>query len=539
MVSKGNIIIKKITNILAILKSDYEDKFSFELILEEIMELFPVVRKASFWELKKDCEYYVSGIGYDDDEYLENPIPLEYSLSTVNPLEDVIVMDSGYYMEGFPEHTKAVFLKAGIKEDLSSTLQMRLKPFGDYFGVLCFDSLEDPNYFTEEMIDNVRPIVNAINSFLELRIQLNNTRKDNMYRDHLVASISHDVRTPLTVIMGYTELLQSMLEDDKEISKFLKVMEEQSNYLLNIISDLITLSKINSGNFTISPQKTNIRELVRNTIKGLNILAKKKNLTLNYRVAPDVPLFTFIDRKSLQKILMNLISNSIKYTDSGGIKLDCTVENDEFLKFVIKDTGAGIDKKRLEKIFERYTREAHTSSKPGAGLGLSICKDLTEELRGNIWADSELGKGSVFNVLIPLGDEEGMSDLSNDEINTDEFLKDKNILLLEDDMENLHMYELVLKNAGVNCFPFSDPEDSVQKCRTKLNIDYVIVDLLLTKGSAINTIKKFKKFEFIKKVIAITGSTDSHLHKKAIEAGADIVLLKPFSLKELISSLKE
>jgi signal transduction histidine kinase len=537
MAFKSNEIIKKITNILSILKADQEDKISFKQILGEIIELFPGVEKASFWELKKNCEYYICGIGYDDEAYEKNAIPLEYSLSTQNPLEDVIVMDSGFYMEGFPEMTKMVFEKAGIQEDVSTTLQLRLKPFGDYFGVFCFDCLNDKEYFTDEMIEGVRPIVAAINSFLELRIQLKNSERDNMYRDHLVASISHDVRTPLTVVMGYTELLQSMMEDDVEVMKFLKVMEEQSNYLLNIISDLITLSKINSGNFSISPQKTNIREMVHNTVKGLNILAKKKNLTLNYKISSNVPLFTFIDRTSLQKILMNVVSNAIKYTEKGSVKLECTLENEEFLKFTVTDTGVGIDKDRLEKIFERYTREEHTASKPGSGLGLSICKELIEELSGSIWAESELGKGSVFNVLLPLSKADSIAETAEVKTDINVFLKGKNILILEDDIENLHMFELILKNAGANCFTYQDPQDAVNKCHKKTNIDYILVDLLLSKGSSIETIRKFKSFEFVKKLIAITGSADSELHSEAVENGADIVLLKPFSLRELVESL--
>jgi len=539
MAFECNIIIKKITKILSILKSDYEDKVSFKLILEEILQLFPGVEKASFWELKKDCEYYICGIGYDDEEYQANPIPLEYSLSILNPLEDVIVMDSGYYMKGFPEQTKEVFSKSGVCENVSSTLQLRLKPFGDYFGVLCFDSLNRSDYFTEEMIEELKPVVDAINAFLELRIQLNNTRRDNMYRDHLVASISHDVRTPLTVVMGYVELLQSMMEDDREVMKFLSVMNEQSNYLLNIISDLITLSKINSGNFTISPQKTNIRELVHNTVKGLNILAKKKNLSLNYRVSSNVPLFTYIDRTSLQKILMNLVSNAIKYTDNGGVKVLCDIENDDYLKFTISDTGAGIDGDRLEKVFERYTREEHTASKPGSGLGLSICKELTEELKGNIWVESELGKGSVFSVLLPLNNVDSVVEIPDNLSDVNGFMRDKNILILEDDIENLRMYELILKNAGASCYCFRDPADAITKCHKKNNIDYVLVDLLLSKGSAVEIIKKLSNFEFIKKIVAITGSSDPLLHSNAIESGADIVLLKPFSLKELMESLEE
>jgi signal transduction histidine kinase len=530
---------KRIVNILNILKSNEDDASTFRKICVEIMKAYPFIDKASFWLVKDDGEHFITGVGYEDSHYSDMVIPLENSLSAIAPEEDVKIVDSGYFPEGFPEKVKQTIINTGITEDRSKTLQIRLKPFGDYFGVLCFDVFDYTDQFEGEIIDEMEYTTEAINAFLEIRITLNNKMSENLYRDHLVASISHDVRTPLTVIMGYIELMQSLMEDNPEILEFLNIMEDQSNYLLNIISDLITLSKINSGNYTINPQKTNIRELISNTMKGLKILAKKKQLKFTTHISSSVPAISYIDRTALKKILNNLIANAIKYTDRGQVSLECHLENKDYIKFVISDTGPGIAKEKLSSIFEKYSREQMTMSKPGTGLGLSICKELTEELNGSIWAQSILGKGSEFHLLLPVNPENTV-DIEHSEKKTKSLsLKGKKILVIEDDIENLHVYELVLKNAGAICHSFTDPAEALKKYLISSNIDYILIDLILSKGSSLEFITEIRGKSPTKKIIAFTGSSDPELQQKAIDAGASIVLLKPFSLKELCESLEE
>ena len=537
-----------------ILKSEDDDATVFKGILAEIMDAYNFIDKSSFWLVKNDGEHYLTGIGYEDEPYSNIVIPLEESLSAIDPEEDVKIVNSGNFPENFPEKIKETFLEAGIKENISKTLQIRLKPFGDYFGVLCFDILDDSANFDDRVLEEFKDTATAINILLEMRITLNHKKSENIYRDHLVASISHDVRTPLTVIMGYIELMQSLIQENEkesdlrdnnhrksnlQINEFLNIMEEQANYLLNIISDLITLSKINSGNYQISPQKTNIRELINNTIKGLKILAKKKRLKVNTRLSATVPTFTFIDRTALKKILNNLISNAIKYTDKGYVSLECKIEGKDYLKFIISDTGPGIAKEKLSYIFEKYSREQNTSNKPGSGLGLSISKELTEELNGSIWAQSTPGKGSQFHLLLPLNSSEQGNVENKKKGHNPTNLAGKKILLIEDEVENLHMYELVLRNAGVQCLTFTNPQEALQKCRIAVNVDYVLIDLLLSMGSSLHVISVIKNRFPQKKIIAFTASSDPELQSRALEAGASIVLLKPFSLKELYESIDD
>ena len=526
-----------IVNILNILKSNEDDASTFKKICVEIMDVYPFIDKASFWLVKSDSEHYICGVGYEGSHYSDMIIPLDASISALAPEDNVKIVDTGFFPEGFPKDVKQTILDTGIIENRSKTLQIRLKPFGDYFGVLCFDVVDYTDEFEGEILDEMKYTTEVINAFLEIRITLNNKMSENLYRDHLVASISHDVRTPLTVIMGYIELMQSLMEDNPEILGFLNIMEEQSNFLLNIISDLITLSKINSGNYTINPQKTNIRELINNTMKGLKILAKKKRLKFTTRISSSVPSISFIDRTALKKILNNLIANAIKYTDKGQVSLVCHVESKDYIKFVISDTGPGIAKEKLSSIFDKYSRESSTMNKPGTGLGLSICKELTEELNGSIWAQSIPGKGSEFHLLLPVNPTDQGEIETSEKKTRDLSLKDKNILLIEDDIENLHVYELVLKNAGAICHSFTDPHEALRKSLISTNIDYILIDLILAKGSSLDFISEVKRKSPENKVIAYTGSSDPALQQKALDAGASFVLLKPFSLKELSEAL--
>ena len=529
---------KRIVNILNILKSNEDDSSTFRKICVEIMNAYPFIDKASFWLVKNDGEHFITGVGYEGSQYSNMVIPLENSLSATAPEQNVKIVGSGYFPEGFPKDVKQTIINTGIIEDHSKTLQIRLKPFGDYFGVLCFDVIDYIDQFEGEIFDEMEYTTEAINAFLEIRITLNNKMSENLYRDHLVASISHDVRTPLTVIMGYIELMQNLMEENPQILEFLNIMEEQSNYLLNIISDLITLSKINSGNYTINPQKTNIRELINNTMKGLKILAKKKRLKFNTHISSSVPAISYIDRTALKKILNNLIANAIKYTDKGQVSLECHLESKDYVKFVISDTGPGIAKEKLSYIFEKYSREQSTMNKPGTGLGLSICKELTEELNGSIWAQSIPGKGSEFHLLLPVNPANHGEIETSNKITGDLSLKGKNILLIEDDIENLHVYELILKNAGAKCYAYTDPHEALKKRLISMNIDYILIDLILSKGSSLNFISEIKQKSPVKKIIAFTGSSDPNLQHQALDAGASFVLLKPFSFKELCESLE-
>src|SRR6056297_1267421 len=214
---------KRIVNILNILKSGDDDATTFKKICMEIMTAYPFIDKASFWLVKNDGEYFVTGVGYDDSKYTDLIIPLENSVSALAPEKDVKIVGSGYFPKNFPEDVKQTILNTGIKENCSKTLQIRLKPFGDYFGVLCFDVFDYIDQFDGDILDEMKYTTEAINTFLEMRITLNNKQRENLYRDHLVASISHDVRTPLTVIMGYIELMQSIMKDDQEIHEFLNI----------------------------------------------------------------------------------------------------------------------------------------------------------------------------------------------------------------------------------------------------------------------------------------------------------------------------
>ena len=525
-----------ILKVLYIMKDEADDAEAFRRVLEAGMGFLDGTDAASFWRLEKDGEHYVTGINYPE-QYRDVIIPLQYSLSAKAPEKDVYVASIGGFEEGFPEKVKESFKAEGVIEDESISLQARLKPFGNYFGVLCFDKFKSTEPFSQTEKDEMQKLIEAVNSLLELRIRMKEKEDENLYRDHLVASISHDVRTPLTVIMGYIELLQSILADNEEMQRFLSIMDEQSNYLLNIISDLITLSKINTGNLEIHPEKLNIRELVSNTTKGMRILANKKGLKLKINIAPAVPTAINIDRTSIQKILINLISNAIKYTKKGRVSVELNSEEGEYLHISVKDTGIGIAEERLKDMFNRYTREKRDKAQEGAGLGLSICRELVGELNGSIWAESEVGEGSTFHVLLPM-ETYGKKASKRKKNNTStKSLKDDRILLIEDDIENLHLYELIFKNLEASCFAFTDPQDALIRCRLDGDFNLALVDLLLTRGDASETIRELKQSGCAGKIVAITGSTDINLHKKAMENGADTVLLKPFSSKELIQTI--
>ncbi len=244
---------------------------------------------------------------------------------------------------------------------------------------------------------------NYIESKNEVVILLNDItpskQLENVKRDFVV-NVTHELRTPLTAIKGFVETIED--EPGEEISTYIEIIKRHTERLINIVEDLLTLSEIEQHNSRIEPKPTHINKLFDNIYKIFEPRIKKKNLEFEIKVDETLPLID-IDSFRIEQVIINLIDNAIKYTDSGIIKLHSYLDND-YCQILISDTGIGIPKEHHSRLFERfYTVDKSRSRKVGGtGLGLSIVKHIIQLHKGTISIDSSAGKGTQFIIKLPI-----------------------------------------------------------------------------------------------------------------------------------------
>lgn len=232
-------------------------------------------------------------------------------------------------------------------------------------------------------------------------------------RREFVANVSHELRTPLTTIKSYTEALEDGALDERALAeRFIGVIRNETQRMIRLVSDLLHLSRLDSSEAMMRKQRTNVLELLEDTIDRFFVQMKQKDIRSSIDMQPEVGS-VWIDRDQMDQVLDNLVSNALKYTpDGGSIKLAARCTDDGMLALSVEDTGIGIPKQDLGRIFERFYRvdKARSRNMGGTGLGLSIAREMVRAHDGTIELDSELGQGTTVTVMLPLHEEgEGMS----------------------------------------------------------------------------------------------------------------------------------
>jgi len=218
-----------------------------------------------------------------------------------------------------------------------------------------------------------------------------------------LATMSHELRTPLNSIIGFSGILQQELAGplNEEQKKQLGMVRSSSKHLLNLINDVLDISKIEAGELIVAMEPFDLRRVIENVFRTVSPLAEEKGLTLELDVAPAVGEITG-DKRRVEQVLLNILSNAVKFTEKGNVRMKCRVREGEVL-FRVADTGIGIKLKDIDTLFKPFQQiDTHIDRKyEGTGLGLSISRKIVEMLGGKIWVESEWGKGSVFSFTLP------------------------------------------------------------------------------------------------------------------------------------------
>ncbi len=236
----------------------------------------------------------------------------------------------------------------------------------------------------------------------KLKIAKEIAEEANKTKSMFLASVSHEIRTPLNSILGFTEMLLKEESDPKKL-EYLKTIYQSGEHLLNVINDILDLSKIEAGKMELSYEYYNPVEMVKDIVKMYTPIAMKKGINLTYKVDEDVPEKAIGDPFRIKQILINLVSNALKFTNEGYVIVHLKSEDGNLI-YIVEDTGIGIPQEKLEKIFEPFVQADVTVSRKygGTGLGLTISKKLANMMNGDLWIESEFGKGTKVYLKLPV-----------------------------------------------------------------------------------------------------------------------------------------
>ena len=344
-------------------------------------------------------------------------------------------------------------------------------------------------------------------------------------RHKLLLSVSHDIKTPLSSILGYVELIDKT-GNEKEINS----IQQSADHILNLLTNLLEFSSLEQGKLQISNETFNIRQLCDETAEMFEPIAKHKNLTFNYEPSIEESTFILSDQLKIKQILINLISNGIKYTLEGSVSFKARMGRN-LVVFDIIDTGVGIPNDKLEEVFKPFARiETYNQFAEGSGYGLSVVKGLVDLLNGEIHIDSEVGKGTHFEVRIPVGEVTPEPEVK-DEVSEDN-KKSLNILIIDDDNTLLSVIDTMLHRLGHTAIPCRSMNDFDNALKQLEDFDYILTDREMGAVTGNDLLYLIKEVDPNKPVILMTARME-YTTETAKSEGFDGFLQKPFNLNQL------
>jgi PAS domain S-box-containing protein len=366
-----------------------------------------------------------------------------------------------------------------------------------------------------------------------------------------LANISHEIRTPMNGILGFAELLKTPELTSDAQKRYIHIIEQSGTRMLNIINDIIDISKIESGQMNINLNATHINQLLRDLLAFFTPEAQRKRLSLSLSAAlPDgEKCILLTDHTKLAQILSNLIKNAIKFTKEGSVNFGYEIAKSPAnrneglveLTFYIEDTGVGIPSDQVDLMFERFRQGSFllTRNYEGAGLGLSISKAFVEMLGGKIWVDSKPGKGSRFSFTLPYTVPKINDQAQPDHQGQEENQQSICILIADDDENNLMYLGAVLEEETCKLYESCNGKEAIALVKKHPEIDLVLMDLKMPEVDGFEATRQIKKIRPALPVIAQTAYAFPEDQEKARNAGCDEYLSKPIKKQALFEIINK
>ena len=378
----------------------------------------------------------------------------------------------------------------------------------------------------------------------DYEIQLEAERAAGQAKALFFSTVSHDIRTPLNAIIGYAELMEHGIEDEEERKHAFGAIVSNGHVLLDLVNDVLDLSKLDAGKTVLAPELTDFEQLAFDVLHTFDVAVSGKDVDLEEDFSSIPPLM--IDRHRIRQILFNLIGNAVKFTERGEIILSAQFEKnpDEDAKtgtltFSISDTGCGIPPDDLEHILEPFVQAKNSGAAKGTGLGLSICQQLTKLMNGTITVKSALGKGTTFTVVLPdipfsVANMDAL--ISTNRINPiPQFAVDNLRVLLVDDVPvNIRVLQAMLRRLGVtNIVTAGNGAEALDALAKDASFNLVLTDMWMPVLDGEGLIREIRNHEQWKDLAVYVVTADVEAQKTYRESGFSGILLKPITLEKL------
>ncbi|MCF8364161.1 MAG: response regulator [Bacteroidales bacterium] len=403
-----------------------------------------------------------------------------------------------------------------------------------------------------ELLARVKSHLELKQSREELEIAKQAAEDALKYKSEFLANMSHEIRTPINGIIGMSEFLENTKLDQKQ-AEYVRIVRSSANSLLNLINDILDFSKLEAGKIELEKLDFDLYEHIQDTVKSMIFKADEKGLQLNYVIASDVPRALSGDPTRLRQVLLNLISNALKFTEKGGVTVKTTLlekrDKESIVKFEVIDTGIGINEEGMQRLFKSFSQvdASTTRNYGGTGLGLVISKSLSEMMGGRISVESRLNVGSNFWFTVKMGnsDIKQVERMSIVETETeDHSMKKLNILLAEDNLVNQKVASLHLEKLG-HTVKLANNGISAFEAYKSGDFDLIFMDVQMPEADgyeATGLIRNHEKQNNIAQripIIAMTANAMKGDKEKCINAGMDDYISKPFTAKALKETLSK
>lgn len=399
--------------------------------------------------------------------------------------------------------------------------------------LMCHSIVTSLMYFTIENPD--------VKMIKELEVAKNGAEKANHAKSEFLSSMSHELRTPLNAIVCFSELLETKEGLDSESKDFAKDIVSASHNLLDLVNGVLDISKIEAGKMELINKEYNSQELFNSLSTMVIPRIGDKPIDFKTVIASDIPPVLKGDTGKLKQIILNLLTNAVKYTDKGFIKyrVECINDyknNQTKLIITVTDTGRGIKKEDIDRLFKKFERleEDRNTSIEGTGLGLAITESLAELMGGKITVISDYGKGSTFKFVVV---EEIVNKESNLVVNEQttlnyETFEGKKVLVVDDSKLNLKVAENVLKNFKISTETVTSGLECLSCVKSK-KYDIIFMDIMMPNMSGVEVLKKLREEKVNIPVIALTADAIEGQEEKYISEGFDGYLSKPIDKTKL------
>ncbi len=379
----------------------------------------------------------------------------------------------------------------------------------------------------------------------ELRKAKDHAEESDRLKSAFLANMSHEIRTPMNGILGFSNLLKEPGLSGKEQQEYIKIIEKAGDRMLNIINNIVDISKIESGLMKANLKESNINEIIEFSCNFFKPEIEAKGMKVLYKNAlPASEAYVITDREKLYSILTNLVKNAIKYSIEGSITIGYAIDSDNTIEFYVKDTGIGIPKDRQEAIFERFIQAdiVDKQARQGAGLGLSIAKAYVEMLDGKIRVESEEGRGTTFYFTLPFKSINRVVEEAQ-KINTSEIKKIQvnklKIVIAEDDEPSCQLLSIQVRDFAKEIIIAKSGVKAVDICRNNPDIDLVLMDILLPELNGFEATRQIRQFNSEVIIIAQTAYALAGDREKSLAAGCHDYIDKPIQQDLLLKLINK